>query len=77
MFLNDAGQVVAAASFYYVPGLGFVLQPSKHAAAVGGRYFIDADKPVLPGDWKGDVDYSGYVIPFPDWSECIGYSPAV
>ena len=29
----------------------------------------------LPGDWESGIDYLRYAIPFPDWNECIGYSP--
>jgi hypothetical protein len=77
MFLDGGGQVLAAASFYYVPGSGFVLQPSKYGREVGGHYFINDDNPALPGNWQSETDYRGYVIPFPDWGECIGYSPGV
>ena len=77
MFLDGSGQVLAAASFYYVPELGFVLQLSKYDRESGGHYFIRGDNALLPGNWESEVDYRGYIIPFPDWSECIGYSPGV
>jgi len=75
IFLDRTNSVVAAASFRNVSGSGYVLQPSKHARADRGRYFIGNDTPNVPGDWKSNINYSDYVIPFPDWSECIGYSP--
>ena len=77
IFLDHGGQIVAAASFHYVTGIGFVLQPSRHGRAAGGRYFMDGDTPPLPGDWKPGINYSDYLIAFPDWHECIGYSPGV
>jgi len=75
IFLDKSGSVVAAASFYNVPGAGFVLQLSKNAYAADGRYFVGKETPVLPADWKVNIDYSRYIVPFPDWLECIGFSP--
>jgi len=74
IFLDGIGDVVASAHFYRVPNLGFVLQPQKNAYRRNGRYFVGGDA-LLPGDWRSDIDYRDYVIEFPDWSECIGYSP--
>ena len=75
LFVDKAGAVIAAARFCSVPGIGLTLQLSKNAEAVNGRYFVGNGTPVLPAEWKPGVDYSPYVIPFPDWQECIGYSP--
>ena len=75
MFLDKAGTVVAAARFYNVPGAGFMLQLSRNAGTANDRYFVGKEAPLLPADWKGGIDYSSYVISFPDWQECIGYSP--
>ena len=75
MFLDRNGRIVTSAGYYRVPGLGFVLQPSKHGYERDGHYFPDRGDAVLPGSWRPDVDYSNYVIPFSDWSEGIGYSP--
>ena len=75
MFLDREGHVVASAGFYHVPGFGFVLQPSRFGYERDGHYFAAHRGEVLPGDWESNVDYLGYVIPFPDWSECVGYSP--
>lgn len=77
MFLDRNGDVVASAAFYRAPGFGFVLHPSKHAYQRDGHYFPDRGDAILPGDWESKINYFGYVIPFPDWSECVGYSPGV
>ncbi len=77
MFLDRNGQIVASAAFYRSGGSEFVLQPTKYGSAIGGHYFPDRSDTVLPGNWESGVDYSGYAIPFPDWRECIGYSPGV
>lgn len=77
MFLDRNGHIVASAGFYHSPGLGFVLHPSKQAYERDGHYFADRGDAVLPGDWEPNINYFGYVIPFPDWSECIGYCPDV
>jgi hypothetical protein len=74
MFLDRTGHIVASANFYRVPNLGFVLRPQKNAYEKGGKYFTGGDV-VLPGDWQSTIDYREYVIEFPDWSECIGYTP--
>jgi hypothetical protein len=76
MFLDRSGHVVASADFYHVSGLGFVLHPSRHGYEREGRYFSGGGDTALPGDWESGVNYLGYVIPFPDWNECIGYSPS-
>jgi hypothetical protein len=75
MFLDGNGRVVASTDFCRAPGVGFVLHPSKHGYVRDGHYFPGRGDAFLSGDWQSDVDYSGYIIPFPDWSECIGYSP--
>ena len=75
MFTDHDGHVVAAASFCRNSDSGFVLQPSKHGYERDGHYFIGRGAIVLPGDWESGVDYFAYGIPFPDWIECIGYSP--
>jgi hypothetical protein len=49
----------------------------KYGSGNGGHYFPDRRDTVLPGDWESGVDYLGYAIPFPDWGECIGYSPGM
>jgi hypothetical protein len=77
IFLDANGQILAAVSFRFLDGVGFVLQPLPRAYASGGRYFVGNETPVLPGNWDSDVDYAAYIIPFPDWQECIGYSPGV
>jgi hypothetical protein len=77
IFLDHNGDVVASAAFYRAPGFGFVLHPSKHAYQRDGHYFPDRGDAILPADWDPNINYLGYVIPFPDWSECIGYSPGV
>ena len=77
MFLDRNGQIVASAAFYRSGGSEFVLQPTKYGSAIGGHYFPDRSDTVLPGNWESGVDYPGYAIPFPDWRECIGYSPGV
>jgi hypothetical protein len=75
MFLDRTGHIVASATFYRVPNLGFVLRPLKNAYENSGKYFTGGDA-VLPGDWQSKIDYREYVIEFPDWSECIGYAPS-
>ena len=77
MFLDRGGHILAAASFYHVNGIGFVLQPSNRGYDHGGRYFTGGENAVLPGDWESNVSYQEFVIPFPDWTECIGYAPGV
>lgn len=77
MFLDRNGQIVATAAFCRSGGSEFVLQPAKYGSAIGGHYFPDRSDTVLPGNWESGVDYLGYAIPFPDWAECIGYSPGV
>jgi hypothetical protein len=75
IFLDENGHVIASAAFYRAGDSGFVLQPSKYGSEKNGHYFPNRGDVVLPGDWQIGVDYLGYAIPFPDWSECIGYSP--
>jgi hypothetical protein len=77
MFLDGHGRIVACATFYRVPDFGFVLQPSKHGSEKNGHYFPNRGNTPLPGEWQPGIDYLGCVIPFPDWNECIGYSPGV
>lgn len=77
IFLDRDGHVVAAARFFRSPDFGYVLQTSEHGYESNGHYFVDERGGNLPGDWQAGVDYSGYVIPFSDWNECIGYSPGV
>jgi len=77
MFLDRNGDIVASAAFYRAPDFGFVLHPSKHAYQRDGHYFPNRGDAILPGDWESNINYFGYVIPFPDWSECVGYSPGV
>lgn len=74
MFLDGSGRVLVSAGFYQVPGLGFVLQPSRFGYERGGHYFTGGNV-LLPGDWQSDIDYARYFIPFSDWNECVGYSP--
>lgn len=76
-FLDRSGQIIASASFYRTSDLGFVLQPAKNAYERAGHYFSQHGDVLLPGEWKSGVDYSGYVIPFSDWNDCVGYSPGV
>lgn len=77
LFLDRNGKVVAAASFHYAPGTGFVLHPSRRAGVEAGHFFIGGDADMLPGNWKPGIDYSSCFIAFPDWNECVGYSPGV
>lgn len=74
MFLDRDGRIVAAAAFYSVPQQGFVLQPLQNAYESEGRYFLGGNV-TLPGDWKNNLDYRAYAIPFADWKDCIGYAP--
>jgi hypothetical protein len=74
VFIDQGGQIIASAAFYSLPERGYVLQPVKNAYERDGRYFIGGDA-VLPGNWNSEVSYSAYAIPFPDWSDCIGYAP--
>jgi hypothetical protein len=74
LFLDRAGRVIASAHFYRAPNSQFVLQPRKRAYERNGRYFIGGEN-VLPGDWQSGIDYDSYDIGFPDWKECVGYSP--
>jgi hypothetical protein len=74
IFLDGVGEIVASAAFCFVPEQGFVLRPLRNAYERGGRYFIGGDG-TLPGDWKTNVNYRAYAIPFPDWYDCIGYAP--
>ena len=74
IFLDRVGQIVASATFGFAPEQGFVLRPLRNAYERGGRYFIGGDG-TLPGDWKRNVNYRAYAIPFPDWYDCIGYAP--
>ena len=77
LFVDRDGHVIASASFYRNSDLGFVLQPSKYGYQRDGHYFVRGGDAVLPGDWEPGVNYSGYVIPFSNWIECVGYSPGV
>jgi hypothetical protein len=74
IFLDRDNRVVASAQFYRSTDSEVVLQPMKNAYERGGRYFMNGGA-LLPGDWRAAVDYNQYVIPFPDWSESIGYQP--
>jgi len=74
IFIDRRDQIIAGASFYSVADDGFVLQPLKNVSERGGRYFVGGGAP-LPADWKRNIDYSAYVIQFPDWNECVGYAP--
>ena len=74
MFLDRDGRIMAAAAFYSVPQQGFVLQPVRNAYESEGRYFLGGDV-TLPGDWKNNLDYRNYAIPFADWKDCVGYAP--
>lgn len=74
IFLDRDNRVVASARFYRSVDSEVVLQPIKNAYERDGRYFMNGGA-LLPGDWRSDVDYSQYVIRFPDWSESIGYAP--
>ena len=74
VFLNGDGQIMAAATFYSVPQERFVLQPLRNAYETEGRYFLGGNV-TLPGDWKNNLNYRAYAIPFADWKDCIGYAP--
>ena len=76
MFLDRTGHVVASAAFSRQSSDGFVLQPLRNGYERDGRYFTGEGSAPLPGDWISGVDYDGYVIPFPDWAEALGYSPS-
>jgi len=75
MFLDRDSHVVASAGFYWSPGFGFVLQPSRYGYERDGHYFVGRGDTVLPGDWESGIDYVGYIIPFSDWLDGIGYCP--
>ena len=77
LFIDRGGHVVAGANFSPEPAFGFALQLSKYGYERDGRYFGGGGDAVLPGDWKPDINYSQYIIPFRDWIECVGYSPGV
>lgn len=75
LFLNEEGDVVASASFYRAPGVGFVLQLSQHVPeSVPHDLGIHVTN-ALPGRWDSHVDYSAYALLFPNWPDSIGYSP--
>jgi hypothetical protein len=74
LFLDRNGRIVAAAAFYSVPQQGFVLQPLRNAYESEGHYFLGGNT-TLPGDWKNNLDYRNYAIPFADWKDCVGYAP--
>src|SRR5438477_6512602 len=74
MFLDRDGRIIAAAAFYSVAQQGFVLQPVRKAYESEGRYFLGGNV-TLPGDWKSNLDYRNYAIPFADWKDCVGYGP--
>lgn len=74
MFLDHNGYIIAGAAFYSLPKFGFALEPLKNARGHNGRYFIGGGA-LLPGDWKTNVDYRAYALPFPDWDDCVGYAP--
>jgi len=74
MFLDRDGRIMAAAAFYSVAQQGFVLQPVRNAYESEGRYFLGGNV-TLPGDWKNNLDYRNYAIPFTDWKDCVGYAP--
>ena len=83
IFLDDQDQIVAACLYYYVHTLSYILQPTRYAYKKAGHYHIGLgpDYPygvrhyLLRGNWDSAVSYKGYVIPFADWAECIGYTP--
>src|SRR6202162_2494852 len=76
MFVDRGGRIVAGTNFYWVANFGFVLPPLQSAYESAGRYFVGGDA-ILPGDWKSNVNYRDYAIPFVDWQDCIGYAPGV
>jgi hypothetical protein len=77
VLLDRSGRILAGATFRRVPGTGFVLQPVRNACERNGRYFLGRCAVDLPGNWRSDINYQGYAIPFPDWADCIGYTPGV
>jgi len=76
MFVDRGGRIVAGTNFYWVTNFGFVLRPLQSAYESAGRYFVGGNA-ILPGDWKSNVNYRDYAIPFADWQDCIGYAPGV
>jgi hypothetical protein len=75
VLLDRSGRILAGATFRRIPGAGFVLQPVKNVCERNGRYFLNGCAVDLPGDWRSDINYQGYAMPFPDWGDCIGYAP--
>ena len=75
LFLDTEGGVIAAATFYCAPGIGFVLQPLQHAPQSVIQGFTGYAGTVLPGSWNARLNYSAYAIPFPNWLQSIGYCP--
>jgi len=74
IFLDASNRIVAGSRFCYMGNSEFVLEPVKNAYERDGHYFIGGSV-TLPGGWRSGVDYSQYVIQFPDWIEAIGYAP--
>ncbi len=75
LFLDEEGHVIASASFYRAPRVGFVLQLSQHVPQnVPHNLGIQVTN-ALPGRWDSRVDYSAYAVLFPNWPDSIGYSP--
>jgi hypothetical protein len=75
VLLDRNGRILAGVTFHRVPETGFVLQPIRNACERNGRYFLGGCAVDLPGDWRSDINYQRYIIPFPDWVDCIGYTP--
>lgn len=75
IFLDQNGRIVAAASFFLAPKVGYVLNLSPNAFEKDGRYYHGWGTQRVPGNWGSTIDYRNYVIPFVNWNEAIGYTP--
>jgi len=75
IFLDGEGKVLAAASYYLTPKLGYVLVLSQDAVERNGRYYdYGFRQKRLSANWEPNIDYRLYAIAF-DWHEAIGYTP--
>ena len=76
IFLDGEGKILAAASYYLTPKLGYVLVLSQDAVERNGRYYDYGfrQKKRLSANWEPNIDYRLYALAF-DWDEAIGYTP--
>lgn len=75
LFLDDNGNIVAAASYFLAPKVGYVLNLTPNAFKQNGRYYYGWGTERLGGNWQSAIDYRHYAIPFSAWQEAIGYTP--